>query len=170
MSESVVARPRRARVVCWVLAVVVLVVLSTVGTALRGPTDAGTGTFQRGDQLAMIGLGVLAALVILAFTRPRVVADARHIQVRNVLGAYDLPWEVVRAVRFDRGSPWVSLELQDDDLVAVMAVQAADKEYAVATVRRLRALLAAHHSAASSATPADGVVPGEGVAPGVDPA
>lgn len=155
MSGTVVARPRRARVVCWVLAVVVLVVFSAVGTALRGATDAGTGSFQRGDQVAMIGLGILGALVILAFTRPRVVADSTHVEVRNVLGRYDLPWDVVRAVRFDRGSPWVSLELHDDDLLPVMAVQAADKEYAVGVVRQLRALLDAHRAAGVPDGPRD---------------
>jgi len=47
------------------------------------------------------------------------------------------------AVRFDRGSPWVALDLYDDDVISVMAVQAADKEYALDTVRTLRRLLAA---------------------------
>jgi hypothetical protein len=60
--------------------------------------------------------------------------------VRNLLGFYDLPWEVVRAVKFNRGAPWVTLELEDDDVVAVLAVQAADKEYALRAVRGLRAL------------------------------
>ena len=49
-----------------------------------------------------------------------------------MIGGYDLPWEVVRGIRFERGNPWVTLELEDDDVVAVMAVQAADKEHAVA--------------------------------------
>ena len=91
----------------------------------------------------MIGLGVLVALGILLFTRPRVDADAHGIRVRNLIGGYELPWSVVRAVRFDRGSPWAALELDDDDLVSVMALQATDKEYAVEGVRALRALHAA---------------------------
>jgi hypothetical protein len=91
----------------------------------------------------MIGLGVLAALGTLVFTRPRVVADASHIRVRNVLGGYDLPWSVVRAIRFDRHSPWAMLELHDDDTVPLHALQATDKQYAVDGVRALRALHAA---------------------------
>jgi Bacterial PH domain len=137
------ARPRRARVVCWLAAVAVVVVFSLVATGLRGTTGEGGAAFQSGDQLAMVGLGVLAALGILMFTRPRVEADARGVRVRNIIGSYDLPWEVVRAVRFNRGAPWVTLDLQDDDVVAVMAVQAADREYALAAVRGLRSLLAA---------------------------
>jgi hypothetical protein len=88
----------------------------------------------------MIGLGVLIGLGILAFTRPRVRADAAGIKIRNVVGGYDLPWSVVRKVRFDRNSPWATLELLDDETVSVHALQATDKEYAVDGVRALRAL------------------------------
>jgi PH (Pleckstrin Homology) domain-containing protein len=147
-------RPRRARVVCWLAAASVLVVFTAVSFGLRGPTGAGVAVFQAGDQAAMIGLGVLGALGILLFTRPRVVADRRGVRVRNLVGAYDLPWEVVREVRFNRGAPWATLELHDDDVVSVMAVQAADKEYAVRAVRALRDLLAASRSGRGA--PADG--------------
>jgi Bacterial PH domain len=88
----------------------------------------------------MIGLGVLIALGILALTRPRVSADADGIKIRNIVGTYELPWSVVRAVRFDRKSPWAMLDLYDDDQVALHALQAADKEYAVEGVRTLRTL------------------------------
>jgi hypothetical protein len=140
---AVSLRPRKARVVCGVAAVAVVGVFTWVGLALSGPVNTGPAVFGTGDRVAMIGLGVLAGLGIMLLARPRVEADARGIRVRNLLGAHDLPWSVVRAVRFNRGSPWASLELTDDDVVAVMAVQATDKEYAVAGVRALRALHAA---------------------------
>jgi hypothetical protein len=140
-------RPQRARVVAWVLAVAILVIFTLVGTGLRGSTGDGYGTFQRGDQFAMIGLGVLFALGILLFTRLRVEADANGIRVRNLVGGYDLPWDVVRSIRFNRGTPWATLELRDEDLVPMMALQAADKQYAVEGVRALRALLEASQHA-----------------------
>jgi hypothetical protein len=136
--------PRRVKVVCWISATAVVIVFSAVSFGLSGSTGAGNAVFQPGDQAAMIGLGVLGALGILLFTRPRVEADASGIRIRNVIGGYDLPWEVVRAVQFPRGASWASLELADDEVVAVMAVQAADKQYAVDAVRTLRALLAQH--------------------------
>ncbi len=145
-AATVQARPRKATRVARVLAVLVVVLFVLVATALHGATDSGKGVFQTGDQVAMIGLGLLGAGGILLFTRPRVDADERGIRIRNVIGGYDLPWDVVRAVTFPRGAPWVSLELRDDDVVAVMAVQAADKERAVAVVRALRALLAEHQA------------------------
>lgn len=132
--------------VCWCLAVAMVLLFTAVGTALSGPTGGGRGAFQRGDQLAMIGLGLLGAFLILLFTRPRVEADTHGIRVRNVIGSYDLPWELVRAVRFDRGSAWASLELPDDELVPVLALQVVDKERAVAGVRALRALHARHQA------------------------
>ncbi|SBV26578.1 PH domain-containing protein [Micromonospora krabiensis] len=139
-------RPRRIRVVCWASAAVLLVVFSIVATSLSGPTGDGYGTFQRGDQIAMVGLGVFGALGFLLFTRPRVEADARGVRVRNIIGSYELPWEVVRGVRFDRGAPWASLELHDDDLMPMVALQAADKELAVDGVRALRRLHQAHQA------------------------
>jgi PH (Pleckstrin Homology) domain-containing protein len=152
VTDVVRARPRKATAIARVMAGAVVVIFTVIGVALHGKTDAGTGVFGRGDQVAMIGLGILGAAGILLFTRPRVEADARGIRVRNVIGGYELPWEVVRSIQFGRGAPWATLELQDDDLVSVMAVQAADKQYALATVRSLRLLLAAHQSAG---TPAD---------------
>jgi len=153
--NTVVLRPRKIRRVCFVLAPLVALVFAVLATLLSGSTGEGTAVFQRGDQVAMVVLGLLAAGAILLFTRPKVVADADHIKIQNVLGGYDIPWDIVRRIRFDRGNPWVSLELQDDDVIAVMAVQAADKEHAVAGVRALRALLAAHRAAAASPPPLD---------------
>ena len=130
-----------------------MVVLFTVlSFGLRGSagfenTGPSTGQFERGDQTAMIGLGVLIGLGILAFCRPRVVADAERVRIRNVVGGYDLPWSVVRKVRFDRNSPWAQLELHDDEQVSIHALQAVDRDYAIEGVRTLRAL----HSAAVGA-------------------
>jgi len=137
------ARPIKATRVAWVLAVVVVAVFAAVATTLRGATDSGKGVFQASDQWAMIVLGVLGALGILMFTRPRVEADERGIRIRNLVGGYDLPWDVVRSVQFTRGAPWASLELRDDDLIPMMAIQATDKKYALEALRGLRALLAA---------------------------
>ncbi|MGC4791485.1 PH domain-containing protein [Micromonospora sp. DT178] len=144
--ESVHLRPRRIRVVCWACAAVLFVVFSLLATSLSGATGNGYGSFQRGDQIAMVGLGVLGALALLIFTRPRVDANASGVRVRNVVGSYELPWEVVRGVRFDRGAPWASLELHDDDLLPMVALQAADKERAVEGVRALRRLHQAHQA------------------------
>lgn len=141
--SSVQYRPKRIRWVAGVAAAAVVILFTVLSFGLHGSTGTGTGQFERGDQSAMIGLGVLIGLGLLAFTRPRVRADADGVQIRNVVGNYDLPWSVVRAVRFDRNSPWAMLELADDETVSIHALQAGDKQYAVDGVRTLRALHAA---------------------------
>jgi PH (Pleckstrin Homology) domain-containing protein len=146
--DTVTYRPQKIRWVAGALAAGVVVLFTTISFGLKGSAGFdNSGQFERGDQTAMIGLGILIALGILAFCRPRVIADAEHIRIRNVVGGYDLPWSVVRAVRFDRNSPWAQLELHDDEQVSIHALQAADKDYAVEGVRALRAL----HSASVSA-------------------
>jgi hypothetical protein len=141
VDTTVTYRPKKIRWVAGPAAAGVVVLFTTISFGLHGSAGFdNSGQFERGDQSAMIGLGVLIALGILAFCRPRVTADAERIRIRNVVGGYDLPWSVVRAVRFDRNSPWAQLELHDDEQVSIHALQAADKDYAVEGVRTLRAL------------------------------
>jgi hypothetical protein len=141
-------RPHKIRWVAGAAAGGVFVLFTAISFGLQGSAGFDdSGTFQRGDQTAMIGLGILIALGILAFCRPKVIANADGIKIRNVVGGYDLPWSVVRVVRFDRNSPWAQLDLFDDEQVSIHALQAADKDYAVDGVRTLRAL----HKAAVNA-------------------
>lgn len=144
---TVRARPRRLTTMCWLVAVAIVVLFCVVAVALGRPTSStgpdASGPFGLGDQLAMVFLGVLLAGGALSLTRPRVEADAATVRVRNVIGGVTLPWTLVRAVRFDAHSPWAALELLDDELISVLAVQAADKQYAVDAVRGLRRLHAA---------------------------
>ena len=133
--KTVTYRPHKIRWVAGSAAAGVVVLFTAISFGLHGSTGFDdSGHFERGDQTAMIGLGILA------FCRPRVIADAEGIKIRNVVGGYDLPWSVVRTVRFDRNSPWAQLDLYDDEQVSIHALQAADKDYAVDGVRTLRAL------------------------------
>jgi PH (Pleckstrin Homology) domain-containing protein len=142
----VTARAQKTQRVAYISAVAIVLVFGAVALTLRGKTDSGQSYFHAEDQIAMTFLGFLAAVAILWFTRPRLIANADGVRVRNLLGWIEIPWAIVSAVRFDRGSPWVAIDLKDDDVISVMAIQAADKEYAVTAVRGLRALLAASQS------------------------
>jgi hypothetical protein len=143
VTATVTAVPRTMRVVCAGLAVAVLAVMVVVGILLKS-SSTGVVTFRTSDQVAMIGLGVVLAAGILLLARPRVDADDAGVRVRNILGSHDLPWAAVRSVRFDRTSSWASLLLVTGEEIALLAVQSADGERAVAAVEGLRALLAAH--------------------------
>ncbi len=135
-------RPRRVRVVAAVSAVVLIAVFSVVAALLR---KTPTGVYFRvSDQVAMVLLGVLLAGAALLFARPRLRADADGVEVRNLLFARWLPWELVLAVSFPDGTPWARLELPDDEYIAVMAIQAVDRQHAVRALRSLRALHAEH--------------------------
>jgi hypothetical protein len=141
-----VLRPRRVLVVAWVGAVATVVAFSVVAALLR---SSDTGVFFRtADQVAMVLLGLLVAAGVLLLARPRVRADARGVEVRNVGVPRYLPWELVRAVAFPDGASWARLDLPDDEYLAVMAVQAVDGQRAVAGIRQLRALHAAARAAA----------------------
>jgi hypothetical protein len=140
VNAPLVVRPRRLTFMCWSMAVLLVGVFALIGYGARGAS--GGMEFGPVDQAAMTGLGVVLAGCVLLLTRARVVAGGDGVRVRNVVGERSLPWGVVRAVRFDDGASWASLELQDDDTVALLAVQANDGEGAVEAVRELRRLLA----------------------------
>jgi hypothetical protein len=137
----VVFRPVKLARVCRGAAVVLIVVFTIVAFSLR--QGSGAEIFQLADQVAMVMFGVLGAGAVLLLTRARVEADATAIRVRNVIGDKVLPWQVVRGIRLDDGASWATLDLHDDDTVALLAVQSNDKERAVRAVLELRRLLAA---------------------------
>jgi hypothetical protein len=137
---AVSAVPRRMRLVCVVVAAVVLIVMVSVALLLQ-TSSTGVVTFGPADQIAMVGLGVALAAGILLLGRSRVDADEQGVRVRNILGSHDLPWSAVRSVRFGRDSAWASLLLVTGEELAVLAVQTADRDRAVAAVEGLRALL-----------------------------
>ena len=139
--STVDVRPRRLLVVCRAAGGLLLAVFAVVAYLLpRG--SAGGQQFGVADQVAFFLIGVLLSAVVLQFTRVRVVADERGVRVRNYVGEKFVPWQVVAGVRMDDSSPWASLDLHDDDTIALLAVQANDGAWAVEAVLALRSLLA----------------------------
>ena len=130
------------RLLCAGIALVVLGGLVAVALSLR-TNSTGVVEFGTVDQVAVAGLGVVLAAGVVFLGRSRVDADADGIRIRNVVVRHELPWQNVRAVRFDRKSAWASLLLENDDEVSLLAVQAADRQRAVDAVEGLRALHAA---------------------------
>jgi hypothetical protein len=136
--DSLDVRPRRVRWVAVALAVLLVALFSLVGALLRR-SDTGV-YFRTEDQVAMVLLGVFLGGAALLFARPRVRADADGVYVRNIVASHQLPWALVLRVSFPEGAAWARLELPDDEYLAVMAIQAADRGYAVDAIRRLREL------------------------------
>lgn len=134
-------RPRKMRIVAWILAVFIVVAMVVVGLLLK-QSSTGALTFRTSDQVAMIGLGVIIAGGVLILTRPYVRADAATVEIRNFGGPKRIPWQVVRGVRFSDASPWATLELEDDDAITMLAIQAVDGERAADATEGIRRLLA----------------------------
>jgi hypothetical protein len=130
------------RLLLAVLAVVVVAVMVVVAASLKETTNT-VVTYRTSDQVAMVGLGLVLAAGILFLGRSRVDADADGVRVRNIVVHHELPWQAVRAVRFEQTSAWASLLLENGDEISLLAVQVVDKEHAVRAVEGLRALRAA---------------------------
>ncbi|GAB4081407.1 PH domain-containing protein [Modestobacter muralis] len=146
------AVPRRLRLITALTAAGLVAVMSVVAVLLKSSTT-GVVSFQTADQVAMVGLGLAMGAGVVLVGRSRVDADASGLRVRNVVVNHEVPWEAVRAVRFDQHSPWATLLLTNDDELAVSAVQAADGARALVAVRGLRALLSDHQARAAAAAP-----------------
>lgn len=98
--------------------------------------------FQTADQVAMAVLGLVIAGLILLFARPRLRVGPAGLSVRNLLGDRLVPWSELVGVSFPAGSRWARIDLPDDEYIPVMAIQAVDKDRAVAAMDSVRSLLA----------------------------
>ena len=133
-------RPRKLRRISLALAVLLVVAFGVIAVLLPRGQEL-SQRVQLGDQLAFFGIGVLMALGVVTLTRFRVRADGTGIWVRNVLGERYFPWGVVVGIDIPSGSTWAQLELHDDEVVGLLAVQVSDGDEAVDVVLALRRLL-----------------------------
>ncbi|HEX4703665.1 MAG TPA: PH domain-containing protein [Pseudonocardiaceae bacterium] len=142
VSDRLVVRPRKVRRIAVPVAVALVVAFVVVAVLLK---SGSTGVrFGAADQVSLVIIGVALGCAALLFVRPRVIADAEGVEVRNILFGQLVPWSLIHAVSFPDGAPWARLELPHDEYVPVMAIQAADGERAVLAIRELRALHRKH--------------------------
>jgi len=134
-------RPVRARRVAIGFGVAQAVVL--IALAAAAPGD-GPIAWHWYDRAGVVLLAAVVAWVLSLFARLRAVPGPQGLLVRNVIRMTDLEWAQIVAVRFGDGDPWVMLDLDDGDVLAVMAIQRADGARGTAEARRLATLLAAH--------------------------
>lgn len=139
-----VFRPRAARLVTGTLALVValatvllIVLLSTTGIEGWSTADL--------SGIALVGL----AIVWFLWRQATVAATptAEGLRVRNLASTRTVAWAEIVWVRFGEGRPWVQLDLDDGDTLAVMGVQRSDGERARREAKRLATLVAARQRA-----------------------
>jgi peptidoglycan/LPS O-acetylase OafA/YrhL len=132
-------RSRRGRLVATVMAVLSLVVFAVVAVLL--PANSGLTTWQPADRVLVLAIGVLIALVCWRYATIRAVPTLDGLVVRNLVVTRTVSWAEVIDVEFGGGAPWVTLELDDTDTLAVMAIQRADGTTAMSEAQRLAALV-----------------------------
>ena len=143
-------RPRRGRTVALVVAWSSLVVFGVIAVVMPAQAD---GRWGVGDRLMFFGLGVAVALVAWRYASIVAVPSRAGIVVRNLMLTRTLTWPEVVGIQFGGGEPWVTLDLEDGDSVAVMAIQKADGPVAGREASRLAALIQAFGEASEPERP-----------------
>lgn len=117
-----------------------LVVFGAIGLVMSLQRDAGWGL---GDGLMFFAIGVLIAFIAWRYASIVAVPSRTGLVVRNLVLTRTLEWPQIVRIQFGGGEPWVSLDLEDGDTVAVMAIQKADGPVAGREASRLAALVQA---------------------------
>lgn len=134
-------RSRRGRMVGWVAAISQAVVL--LGAAAFLPWS-GPNTVGWSDRLGFVVVAALIGGGLYRLASVSALPSETGLVVRNVLLTRRLEWAEILGIHFGSGDPWVLLDLSDGDPLAVMAIQRADGEQAVAEAGRLATLMALH--------------------------
>lgn len=146
MAEQLVveARPVRTGRIANGCALGALILFIVIAIVMR--SDNAGATFHLSDQIFTVVLGLIIAGGLRLPARPRLRADAEAIRFRGYLGDWrSVPWSAVRAVEFPSKVRFARIALGGDESLALYAVQRADRETAVATMRGLRELFAQTH-------------------------
>src|SRR5674476_482869 len=138
-----VFRPRRGRGVALVMAVLSLVIFT--GGAISLPVvDPLYGGWDLLDRFFLVLCGVAVAAALWRYASIRATPSPEGLVIRNLITTRKLEWAQIVRVQFGGGAPWVSVDLDDTDTVAVMAIQKADGALAPAEAARLSALVQVH--------------------------
>ena len=130
-------RPLGPRIAGFVAMGALVVVGAATWFSFDDATRASFTPFQRGTLAVLV---LLAASVMFALVRSRVVAERDRLVVVNGYRRHEYAWEQVVAVNLGAGAPWVTLDLSDGRSVSVMGIQGSDGARARAAVRELREL------------------------------
>jgi PH (Pleckstrin Homology) domain-containing protein len=143
----VTARPVKTARIANVSSAVAFVVFVIVAVLM--PTDNAGASFGWKDQLFTVVIGAIVAGGLRLPARPRLRADEQAVHMRSYVGNWrTVPWDAVVGVEFPSNVRFARLLLPADETLALYAVQRADREHAVETMKGLRRLFAATHPVA----------------------
>ncbi len=127
-------RPRRARIIPYVLAVVVVLGMVALAVAMPPP-------WALGDRLGLVAIGVIIAGILHMLARSRVTADDHGLTVVNGLRTHEFEWAEILSVSMGDGAPWPTFDLADGSTTVAMGIQASDGARAQTAVAELTALI-----------------------------
>jgi hypothetical protein len=127
-------RPRKARIIPYVLAAVVVAGMVVLAVAM--PRN-----WHLGDRIGLVVIGLLVAGILHMLARSRITADDRGVTVVNGLRTHEYEWAEVLGVSMAEGAPWPTLDLADGSTIAAMGIQASDGDRAHLAVAELAALV-----------------------------
>jgi hypothetical protein len=136
VSREATFRPRRARAVATTVAVISVLLFGAIGAFVpaAGP----------GDRIGIAAFGVAVAWLMWRYASLSATPGSQGLVVRNLMTTRTLDWAEIVGVHLQVGAPWVSLDLDDGDTLAVMAIQKADGDHGRAEASRLARLVDAH--------------------------
>lgn len=138
-----VFRPHRGRKVALAMSALSLVIFT--GVALSMPwVDPQYGGWGVLDRLLLVICGLAFAAALWRFASIRAIPSTDGLVIRNLVTTRTVEWSQIIRVQFGGGAPWVSVDLDDTDTVAVMAIQKADGVFGRAEASRLSALVQVH--------------------------
>jgi Bacterial PH domain len=114
-----VFRPRRARVIVYFLAVMMLVTLVWIAFALPSGGEHRWGNESRAS---LVLLAVLFCVPLHRLAAVRLVTDDSGVTVVNVVRRHRLAWAQIVGVRLSQDDPWLVLDLDDGEAMQAMGV------------------------------------------------
>ncbi|MGQ0845069.1 MAG: PH domain-containing protein [Sporichthyaceae bacterium] len=131
-------RPRRARITIWIISGVLLAIMATIAFLLP---STGFRPWSVADRIGVFGCGLFIVWFLSLHARVRAVADADGLLVVNMFKRRQVKWEEIVSVRFQKGDPWVFLDLPDGEVLPVMGIQGSDGAAGATQARELAGLV-----------------------------
>jgi len=131
-------RPRRARIFCYSVATLLMIVLTVVAVILP---DDGARPWNLPSRIGVVAVGIPIAVFLHRHADVRIIAREDGLEVVNLFRRHHLLWGEVLAVRLRRGDPWAFLDLSNGETIAAMGIQGSDGDAAPVAARQLAAVV-----------------------------
>ncbi|WP_171055580.1 MULTISPECIES: PH domain-containing protein [unclassified Nonomuraea] len=127
-------RPRRARIVAYGFAVLIVLGAVVMAIFIAEP-------FKLPDRVAIVAFGCAVAYVLHLLGRVRVVADEEGVTIVNAVRTHRYSWPEILDVTLLVGDPWPRIDVSDGRTIGAMGIQGSEKARARQATAELEALI-----------------------------